>query len=152
MKSIAPGAIRTHDPRIRNPVLYPPELRGRKCKILCRFAFYLLPSFAKTGQTAMDFYHLSKFLFSVRKFSIIRQVSLCFELFLSWLLTLATIIAACSSAPPPLVIKMYHPETKQSLTCAAKDQPSMASNSPALASAVETCARHLEAQGFVREK
>src|SRR5262245_57339231 len=25
----APGAIRTHDPRIRNPVLYPPELRGR---------------------------------------------------------------------------------------------------------------------------
>jgi hypothetical protein len=25
----APGAIRTHDPRIRNPVLYPPELRGQ---------------------------------------------------------------------------------------------------------------------------
>jgi hypothetical protein len=25
----APGAIRTHGPRIRNPVLYPPELRGR---------------------------------------------------------------------------------------------------------------------------
>jgi hypothetical protein len=24
----APGAIRTHGPRIRNPVLYPPELRG----------------------------------------------------------------------------------------------------------------------------
>jgi len=24
------GAIRTHDPRIRNPVLYPPELRGRR--------------------------------------------------------------------------------------------------------------------------
>ncbi len=29
----APGAIRTHDPRIRNPVLYPPELRGRSCEI-----------------------------------------------------------------------------------------------------------------------
>jgi hypothetical protein len=26
----APGEIRTHDPRIRNPVLYPPELRGLK--------------------------------------------------------------------------------------------------------------------------
>ena len=25
----APGVIRTRDPRIRNPVLYPPELRGR---------------------------------------------------------------------------------------------------------------------------
>ena len=27
--SDAPGAIRTHDPRIRNPMLYPAELRGR---------------------------------------------------------------------------------------------------------------------------
>ena len=27
-KISAPGAIRTHGPRIRNPVLYPPELRG----------------------------------------------------------------------------------------------------------------------------
>ena len=26
----APGGIRTHGPRIRNPVLYPSELRGRK--------------------------------------------------------------------------------------------------------------------------
>ena len=25
-----PGEIRTHDPRIRNPVLYPTELRGRR--------------------------------------------------------------------------------------------------------------------------
>jgi hypothetical protein len=29
-KLSALGAIRTHDPRIRNPVLYPPELRGRR--------------------------------------------------------------------------------------------------------------------------
>jgi hypothetical protein len=27
-----PGEIRTHDPRIRNPVLYPAELRGRPNK------------------------------------------------------------------------------------------------------------------------
>jgi hypothetical protein len=26
----APGGIRTHDPRIRNPVLYPAELRALK--------------------------------------------------------------------------------------------------------------------------
>ena len=26
----APGETRTHGPRIRNPVLYPPELRGHK--------------------------------------------------------------------------------------------------------------------------
>ena len=31
-KISAPGAIRTHGPRIRNPVLYPPELRGRVWK------------------------------------------------------------------------------------------------------------------------
>jgi integrase len=30
--SSAPGVIRTRDPRIRNPVLYPPELRGREVK------------------------------------------------------------------------------------------------------------------------
>ena len=29
LKTSAPDAIRTRDPRIRNPVLYPPELRGR---------------------------------------------------------------------------------------------------------------------------
>ena len=30
MEFNAPGEIRTHGPRIRNPVLYPPELRGHK--------------------------------------------------------------------------------------------------------------------------
>ena len=30
----APGAIRTHGPRIRNPVLYPPELRGHTKRYL----------------------------------------------------------------------------------------------------------------------
>jgi hypothetical protein len=29
LKKSAPGEIRTHGPRIRNPVLYPTELRGR---------------------------------------------------------------------------------------------------------------------------
>ena len=29
-KENAPGAIRTHGLRIRNPALYPPELRGRE--------------------------------------------------------------------------------------------------------------------------
>ena len=33
----APGGIRTHDPRIRNPVLYPAELRALK-KLITLFA------------------------------------------------------------------------------------------------------------------
>jgi hypothetical protein len=45
---------------------------------------------------------------------------------------------------------MYHPETKQTLTCAARDQASN-SHTPALTAAVETCAKQLEAGGFVRQ-
>jgi len=59
-------------------------------------------------------------------------------------------LSACSSESSRLSIKMHHPETRQALTCAASDQLSQA-NSPALAAAVETCARQLEAQGFIRE-
>jgi hypothetical protein len=33
-KENAPGEIRTHGPRIRNPVLYPTELRGHKYQII----------------------------------------------------------------------------------------------------------------------
>ena len=31
-----PGAIRTHDTRIRNPVLYPTELRGLRMNLVKR--------------------------------------------------------------------------------------------------------------------
>jgi hypothetical protein len=41
----APGAIRTHGPRIRNPVLYPPELRGHKLKSAFRFSSSTLPPY-----------------------------------------------------------------------------------------------------------
>jgi hypothetical protein len=38
----APGEIRTHGPRIRNPVLYPPELRGHKEYQLLTIIFFIL--------------------------------------------------------------------------------------------------------------
>jgi hypothetical protein len=60
-------------------------------------------------------------------------------------------LLGCSSAPAPLSITMEHPETKQKLTCAAKDQLARAEAS-LLASAVESCARSLEARGFNRQK
>jgi hypothetical protein len=57
----------------------------------------------------------------------------------------------CSSAAAPLTITMQHPETKQTLNCSAKDQFARADTSM-LASAVESCAKSLEARGFVRQR
>lgn len=59
--------------------------------------------------------------------------------------------AGCSSGPAPLAIKMVNPTTKQTLDCRAQD-PTGRTDRELLASAVETCARQLEAHGFIREK
>jgi len=64
--------------------------------------------------------------------------------------SLVPTLAACSSAPPPMAVRMYHPETKQTLYCSARS--SSGEYSPVLAEAAETCARQLEIKGFVREK
>ena len=60
-------------------------------------------------------------------------------------------IAACSSAPAPLSIVVEHPETKHTLTCAAKDKLGRTDQS-VLAGVVENCARTLEARGYVRQR
>jgi hypothetical protein len=65
-------------------------------------------------------------------------------------LALATALASCSSGETPLAIRMYNPETNQTLHCTARSETS--ANNPALAFAVEACARQLEAKGFVRDK
>jgi len=72
------------------------------------------------------------------------------NLLLTAVVSLALTLAACSSAPPPMAIRMYHPETKQTLYCSARS--TSGEYSPLLASAAETCARQLEIKGFVREK
>ncbi|HMA80620.1 MAG TPA: hypothetical protein VKR81_07000 [Candidatus Binatia bacterium] len=58
--------------------------------------------------------------------------------------------SACSSAAAPLSITMYNAETNQTLTCAARDQLGRA-DTAMLAGAVESCAKQLEARGFVRQ-
>ncbi len=55
-----------------------------------------------------------------------------------------------SSSPGPLSIKMFNPKTQASLTCAARDN--RGGDTSVLAATVETCARQLESQGFVRVK
>lgn len=64
--------------------------------------------------------------------------------------SLAFTLSACASAQPPMAIKMYHPETKQTLDCAARSQSG--EYSPVLANMAEGCARQLESKGFVRQK
>jgi hypothetical protein len=103
----------------------------------------------------MFFFNHGRFGFLARSILIERPAPQARVLQIASLLSLfagaVSILVACSSAAPPLSIKMYHPETRQALTCAASDQPSQG-NSPALSAAVETCAKQLEAQGFIREK
>ena len=61
------------------------------------------------------------------------------------------IIFGCASGPPPLLIKMHNPETDQTLNCNASDR--IGRTDPAvLAAAAESCAKQLEARGFVRER
>ncbi len=60
-------------------------------------------------------------------------------------------VIGCSWRPAPLVIHMYNPKTHQALTCSARDQRA-GSDASMLAGVVESCAKNLEARGFVREK
>jgi hypothetical protein len=71
-------------------------------------------------------------------------------LFLAVIVSLTLTLAACSSAPPPMAIKLYNPETKQTLDCSARS--TSGEYSPVLANAAEACARQLEIKGFVRQK
>ena len=79
-----------------------------------------------------------------------RLTAIVARLFLGAIISLVSTIAACSSAPPPMVIKMYHPETKQTLDCSARS--TSGEYSQVLANAAEACARQLEIKGFVRQK
>lgn len=64
-------------------------------------------------------------------------------------IALAIALSSCSSTEAPLAIRMYNPKTNQTLHCTARAEST--SNSGVLATVVETCARQLEANGFVRD-
>ena len=61
---------------------------------------------------------------------------------------LAALLPACSSTPASLSIKMVNPETQMTLMCSARND--LGADRAVLATVVETCARQLEARGFVR--
>ena len=58
-------------------------------------------------------------------------------------------ITACAETAPPLSITLRDPKTNAVQKCSARE--STAKDTAALSSAVEACARQLEARGFVRE-
>jgi hypothetical protein len=60
------------------------------------------------------------------------------------------VFCGCGWGTAPLSIELYNPETKQVLTCAARDEFAK-TDSTVLATAVESCAKQLEARGFVRQ-
>src|SRR3990172_4116991 len=56
--------------------------------------------------------------------------------------------ASGCAATPNLSVQMYHPKTKVVQNCTARE--STAKDIPLLSTAVEACARQLEARGFIR--
>jgi hypothetical protein len=66
-----------------------------------------------------------------------------------WLsLISAGVISGCTASDAPLNITLHNPKTGTERTCSAKQSSS--NDVSALAAAVETCAKQLEARGFVR--
>jgi hypothetical protein len=60
----------------------------------------------------------------------------------------AVLIPGCTASDSPLSISLYNPKTGVQRTCSAKESSSK--DVSALSNAVETCAKQLEARGFVR--
>lgn len=58
-------------------------------------------------------------------------------------------LSGCGAKETPLAIRMYNPNTNQTLHCTGRDQTG--NYTKVLANAVEACARELEARGFVRD-
>src|SRR5215467_11686990 len=60
----------------------------------------------------------------------------------------AVLFLSCTASNSPLSIVLYNPKTGVQRTCSAKESSSK--DVSALSNAVETCAKQLEARGFVR--
>jgi hypothetical protein len=66
-----------------------------------------------------------------------------------WLVVVsAALISGCTATDAPLNITLHNPKTGVQRTCSAKESSSK--DISALSAAVETCAKQLEAHGFVR--
>jgi hypothetical protein len=66
-----------------------------------------------------------------------------------WLAVIsAAAISGCTAADGPLNITLHNPKTGVQRTCSAKE--SSAADVSVLSTAVESCAKQLEARGFVR--
>jgi hypothetical protein len=66
-----------------------------------------------------------------------------------WLVVIsAAVISGCTASDAPLNITLHNPKTGTERTCSAKQSSSK--DVSVLSAAVESCAKQLEARGFVR--
>jgi hypothetical protein len=95
----------------------------------------LLSSFLKIGQifNFINMIHLDCFPRRPMFWTVIACVAL---------------LSGCSASDSPLSISLYNPKTGVQRTCSAKESSSK--DVSALSNAVETCAKQLEARGFIR--
>jgi hypothetical protein len=110
----------------------------------------LSPAIAKLGQTVMNIFCPPKRW--LRMLERRRRVNALQPLFVFLMRSVgvAVMLSSCSSGPAPLSIKMYNPETNQTLDCKASDETAR-TDIAVLGAAVESCAKQLEARGFVRQ-
>jgi hypothetical protein len=142
----------------QSPTIPRPASRAKSSKLFhsaLLFALLFVTITAKAGQTSMKFFRHSKREFLARECVTDWPRQCSRVLRIGWLssslISAALMLSSCSSAAPSLSIQMVNPNTNQTLTCAASDQLSR-TDAAALAVAVETCARQLEANGFVRQR
>jgi hypothetical protein len=96
----------------------------------------LLSSFKKSGQISAAYAKMSDLKNLPRLASF-------------WLAVIsAAAISGCTASDAPLNITLHNPKTGTERTCSAKQSSSK--DVSALTAAVESCARQLEARGFVR--
>jgi hypothetical protein len=66
-----------------------------------------------------------------------------------WLVVIsAAVISGCTTTDGPLNITLHNPKTGVQRTCSAKESSRV--DMSVLSTAVESCAKQLEARGFVR--
>lgn len=121
--------------------------------IIVRFA-NLLASFTRAGPTMASFlcFRPNEFNWPSETQIILQERWVDCRHIPSWAAIALVIgsLTACSSNLESLSIKMVNPQTQMTLMCSARDD--IGTDRAVLATVVESCARQLEARGFVRTK
>jgi hypothetical protein len=121
-------------------VLYPTELRGHRTHIInitfTTRCFFVIIVCKERSIVAPSNIHVSK------------QDKFGHRPIFWAVIVSAGLLSGCSASDFPLSINLYNPKTGVQRTCVATESSSK--DVAVLSNAVETCAKQLEARGFVR--